>query len=124
MENVKNVELIEHILKNLAQFHGEPNLKFYKELSEELFVRYADFEDTGAGYATLQALIHKNFGSVSRKKFISDWIKKNFDDSIEVEWFEEKAVLTDEDGEQMEVEMRDNVLYADGKPMSSIPSLA
>ncbi len=61
MENKKNVELIEHILKNLAKFHGEPNLKFYKELCEEIFCRYAGFEDYAAGANTLHALINKSF---------------------------------------------------------------
>ena len=60
---------------------------------------------------------------LSRKKIIEEWVKNNFDDSVHVEWSDEKAILTDLHGEHMEVEMRDNVLYADGKPMSSIPSL-
>ncbi len=61
MENVENVALIEHITKGLAKFHGEPNQKFYKELCEEIFCRYAGFEDYAAGANTLHALINKSF---------------------------------------------------------------
>ena len=61
MENVKNVELIEHITKGLAKFHGEENIKFYKELCEEIFCRYAGFEDYAAGANTLHAIIRKSF---------------------------------------------------------------
>ena len=61
MENVKNVELIEHITKGLAKFHGEENIKFYKELCEEIFCRYAGFEDYAAGANTLHALRSKSF---------------------------------------------------------------
>ena len=61
MENVKNVELIEHIIKGLAKFHGEENEKFYKELCEELFTRYAEFEDYAAAANTLHAIINRSF---------------------------------------------------------------
>ncbi len=61
MENVKNIELAEHIIRGLAKFHGEENVKFYKELCEELFTRYAEFEDYAAGLNTLHAIIRKSF---------------------------------------------------------------
>lgn len=64
MENVKNVELIEYITKGLAKFHGEPNLKFYKELCEEIFCKYAGFDDYAAGANTLQSLISKSFKKI------------------------------------------------------------
>ena len=61
MENVEKIEIAEHIIKGLAKFHGEENVKFYKELSEELFTRYAEFEDYAAAANTLHALIRKGF---------------------------------------------------------------
>ena len=61
MENVENVALIEHIIRGLAKIHGEENVKFYKELCEEIFCRYAGFEDYAAGSNTLHALIHQSF---------------------------------------------------------------
>ena len=61
MENVKNIELAEHIIKGLAKFHGEENVKFYRELCEELFCKYTEFEDYAAGANTLHAIIRKSF---------------------------------------------------------------
>lgn len=61
MPNEESIRLAEYMVKGLAKFHGEPNLAFYKELSEELFVRYAGFEDTGAGYSTLSSIIGRSF---------------------------------------------------------------
>lgn len=52
MPNEKNVALVEYLIKGLAKFHGEPNTAFYKELAEEIFVRYGEFEDVGEGYTT------------------------------------------------------------------------
>ena len=60
-EEKENIKLAEHIIKRLAKFHGEKNTAFYKELAEELFVRYAKFQDYNAGASTLNALIKKGF---------------------------------------------------------------
>ena len=68
MENVKNIELVEHIAKGLAKFHGEPNLKFYKELCEELFVQYAEFEDYAAGATRYTHLIKRSFQKAQEEK--------------------------------------------------------
>ena len=57
----KEIKLTEHIIKKLAKFHKEKNIAFYKELAEELFVRYAKFQDYDAGASTLNALIKKSF---------------------------------------------------------------
>ena len=59
--DAEKISLAGHIIKHLAKFHGEKNLAFYKELSEELFVRYAGFEDSAAGVATLSALMRDGF---------------------------------------------------------------
>lgn len=61
MPNDERIKDIEYLLKKLAKFHGEPNKAFYKELAEEIFVRYAGFEDEAAGYTTLSVLIGRNF---------------------------------------------------------------
>ena len=60
------VLIVEHILGTggLAKFHGEPNLKFYKELCEEIFCKYAGFDDYAAGANTLQSLISKSFKKI------------------------------------------------------------
>jgi hypothetical protein len=60
------VLIVEHILGTggLAKFHGEPNLKFYKELCEEIFCKYAGFDDYAAGANTLQSLISKSFEKI------------------------------------------------------------
>lgn len=59
------------------------------------------------------------------EEFMRNWIEQNFDtESVKVEYQHNRAVLTDKSNEQLTVEMIDNVLYADKKPMSSIPSLA
>lgn len=61
----------------------------------------------------------------TNKQFMHDWILENFDAScveiIDVD--ENTVVVKDSHGETMTVEMRDKVLYADGKPFTSIPSL-
>lgn len=61
MPNDERIKDIEYLLGKLAKFHGEPNTAFYKELSEELFVRYAGFEDEAAGYTTLSVLTGRSF---------------------------------------------------------------
>lgn len=61
MKNEEKISLAGHIIKNLAKFHGEKNLAFYKELTEEIFVRYAGFEDHAAGVATLSTLMKQGF---------------------------------------------------------------
>ena len=60
-EEKENIKLAEHIIKKLAKFHREKNTAFYKELAEELFVRYAKFQDYDAGASTLNTLIKKGF---------------------------------------------------------------
>ena len=60
-EEKENIKLAEHIIKRLAKFHKEKNTAFYKELAEELFVKYAKFQDYDAGVSTLNALIKKSF---------------------------------------------------------------
>lgn len=61
MKEEDKISLAGHIIKNLAKFHGEKDIAFYKELSEELFVRYAGFEDHAAGVATLSTLMRDGF---------------------------------------------------------------
>ena len=61
MLSEENIKLTGHIIKGLAKFHKEKNTAFYKELAEELFVRYAGFQDYAAGASTLNALIKKGF---------------------------------------------------------------
>ncbi len=61
MENEERIKDIEYLLGKLAKFHGEPNTAFYQELAEELFVRYAEFEDEAAGWTTLSVLIGRSF---------------------------------------------------------------
>lgn len=68
MADKKKVELVEYLIKGLAKFHGEPNTAFYKELAEEIFVRYGEFEDVGEGYATLSQFVGRSFQALKEKK--------------------------------------------------------
>ena len=70
MENEERVKDIEYLLKKLARFHREPTRAFYKELAEELFVRYAEFEDEMAGYTTLSVIAGKCFQEVGAKQHV------------------------------------------------------
>lgn len=62
---------------------------------------------------------------ISKKHFMDDWIEKNFNlDFVKVEWKEKHvAVVTDRKGDSLVVIMPDRVLYADGEPFGSIPSM-
>ena len=68
MPNEKNVALVEYLIKGLAKFHGEPNTAFYKELAEEIFVRYGEFEDVGEGYTALSQFVGRSFQALKEKK--------------------------------------------------------
>ncbi len=62
--------------------------------------------------------------TISKKKFVEDWITKTFDSrTVNFSWQDDKVIVKDCNGEKMIVELRDRILYADGKPYSSIPSL-
>lgn len=60
---------------------------------------------------------------IDGKKFITDWIAENFSDVVEVSWLDNHTAMLDDGKDKMTVELRDGVLYADEKPVSSIPSL-
>ena len=60
---------------------------------------------------------------IDGKKFITDWIVENFSDVVEVSWLDNYTAMLDDGKDTMTVELRDGVLYADEKPVSSIPSL-
>ena len=60
---------------------------------------------------------------IDGKKFITDWIVENFSDVVEVSWLDNHTAMLDDGKDTMTVELRDGVLYADEKPVSSIPSL-
>ena len=60
---------------------------------------------------------------IDGKKFITDWIVENFSDVVEVSWLDNLTAMLDDGKDTMTVELRDGVLYADEKPVSSIPSL-
>lgn len=60
---------------------------------------------------------------IDGKKFIADWIAENFSDVVEVSWLDDHTAMLDDGKDKMTVELRDGVLYADEKPVSSIPSL-
>lgn len=60
---------------------------------------------------------------IDGKKFITDWIAENFSDVVEVSWLDNHTAMLNDGKDTMTVELRDGVLYADEKPVSSIPSL-
>lgn len=62
---------------------------------------------------------------ISKKHFMDDWIERNFNMAyVKVEWKGlHEAVLTDRKGDSLVVTMPDRVLYADGEPFDSIPSM-
>ena len=60
---------------------------------------------------------------IDGKKFITDWIAENFSNVVEVSWLDNHTAMLDDGKDKMTVELRDGVLYADEKPVSSIPSL-
>ena len=58
--------------------------------------------------------------------FLEHWIEENFDlDEFEINSPDEfTIILEDRHGSKMTVELRDDVVYADDKPMAAIPSLS
>lgn len=77
MREEDKISLAGHIIKNLAKFHGEKNLAFYKELAEELFQKYAGFEDPAAGVATLSTLMKQGFETAKEElEFEKELIKE------------------------------------------------
>ena len=61
---------------------------------------------------------------IDEKKFIADWIADNFSDgAVKISWLDNHTAMLDDGKDTLTVELRENVLYADEKPVSSIPSL-